>query len=530
MRKKWSQLAMVMLVVILGATGLAACAANEEPAKKASPTASGASTEPSATNAVEERGKFRMFASDFNTEYPATPSMQIPAIKYMGDQTNTDIDLVFIPHGQYLDQLRIKFASGDIPDVYQAFGIADAEPIQNDLALELNDLLDQYGPNLKKNVPQSAWDAVTINGKIMAIPTPALRNAPAERVLFVRKDWMDKLDLEIPKTSDELLTVLRAFKEQDPNGNGKPDEIPFTARENFTWLDNITGMWGINLSSFSVYNDEVIPSFIHPNTKKALEYLRTLYEEKLIDSEFMTNTSTIWSQKILSDRVGMLNHNPTNGGIWYRDLRKSIPENPDVDMMAIPTPVGTGYSGPVGRVEQPVYKAFILFKQSKNAETVVKFFDWLATEEGNAYAAYGAEGQALTREGNDWIYTKEKEKEYQERWRNAIFNNVELDSVITMVKQDEVIYAHEKQAVEVAKQEGIPNPLAAMPMPQSLLSQSELGRGGSLFQEAAAKIVVGAKAVDSFDEFVDTWKKQGGDKIIKEATEWYNQNVKSTAN
>lgn len=520
----------MLLVVILGAAGLTACAANKEPAREASPAASGVSAEPSATQAVEERGKFRMFASDFNTQYPAVSSMQIPAIKHMGDQTNTDIDLVFIPHGQYLDQLRIKFASGDIPDVYQAFGIADAEAIQNGLALELDDLLDQYGPNLKKNVPQSAWDAVTINGKIMAIPTPALRNAPAERVLFVRKDWMEKLNLEIPKTSDELLAVLRAFKEGDPNGNGTPDEIPFTSREKFTWMENITGMWGVNLSSFSVYNDEVIPSFIHPNTKKALEFLRTLYEEKLIDSEFMTNTSTIWIQKIQSDRVGMWDHNPTNGGVWYRDVRKSLPDNPDVDVIAIPTPVGTGYSGPVGRVEQPVNKAFIIFKQSKNAESVVKFFDWLATEEGNAYAAYGAEGQALTREGNDLIYTKEKEKEYQEAWRNAIFNNVELDSVMDMVQKDEVIEAHAKQAVEIARQEGIPNPLAAMPIPQSLLSQSELGRAGSLFQEAAAKIVVGEKPVDYFDEFVATWKKQGGDKIIKEATEWYNQNVKSTAN
>ncbi|WP_181593078.1 extracellular solute-binding protein [Paenibacillus sp. YN15] len=520
MTKKWGQYVIALSVAGLAAAGLAGCSAKEP-----SP-AGGASAAPDSSASAAVKGKFRIFVSDFNNQYPAVPSMQIPAIKYMGEKTNNDIDLVFIPHGQYADQLRIKFASGDIPDVYQTWGIADAEPIQNNLAMELNELLDKYGPNLKKNIPKSAWDAVTINGRIMGIPTPAGFNAPAERILYVRKDWMNKLGLQAPKTSDELLAVLKAFKEKDPNGNGKPDEIPLTSREKFTWLENIFGMWGVNPDSFSVYNDQVIPSFIHPNILKGLEFIRTLYAEKLIDSEFMTNNSTVWKQKILSDRVGMFNHNQSTGGSWYRDMRSSLKDNPDADFMAIPTPQGAGYTGPVGRVEQPVGKTFILFKQSKNAEAVIRFFDWLATEEGNAYAAYGAEGQALTRQGNDLIHTPDKEKEFQEAWRNAIFNIVVLDSTLRKVKQDEAIFDHTMQAVEVARKEGIPNPFAPMPIPQSLMSQSELKWSGSLFQEAVAKIIVGDKPLESFDEFVAMWKKQGGDKIIKEATDWYNQNVK----
>lgn len=523
MRKKWSK-----WVVVLSAAGLtaslSACSSGGT-STDASPAGT-SSAAPAASASAPVKGKFRMFASDFTNQYPATASMQIPAIKYMGEKTNTDIDLVFIPHGQYADQVRIKFASGDIPDVYQTWSIAEAEPVQNGLALELNDLLDKYGPHLKANIPKSSWDAVTINGKIVAIPAPPLYNAPAERVLYVRKDWMDKLGLQAPKTSDELLAVLRAFKEKDPNGNGKADEIPFSAREKFTWLDNLFGMWGVNPTAFTLYNNEVIPGFVHPNAKKALEFVRTLYAEKLIDSEFMTNTSTIWKQKILSDRVGMFNHNQSTGGTWYKDLRDSLKDNPKADLMAIPTPVGTGYSGPVGRVEQPVAKSFVLFKQSKNAEAVIKFFDWLATDEGNFYAAFGAEGQALVRQGNDLVYYAEKEKDFQEGWRNAIFDIVELDSVNSKIKRDEAIYAHEKQGVEVSLKEGIPNPLAAMPVPQSLLSQSDLNWNGSLFQEAAAKIVAGDKPMDYFDEFVATWKKQGGDKVIKEATEWYNKNVK----
>lgn len=522
MKVLWKKGACCTIAVSLVA-GLAACSSGDKPSDVT------ASQSPEASSASAAPVKFRMFASDFNAAYPAKPSMEIPAIKHMGEKTNTELDLLLIPHGQYAEQLRIKFASGDIPDVYQTWSISESEPVQNGLAMELNGLIDKYGPNLKARIPKSTWDAVTINGKIMAIPSPPNFNAPAERVLYVRKDWMNKLGLKVPETSDELLALLRTFKEKDPNGNGQADEIPFSAREKFTWLDNLFGMWGVNLNTFSMYNNEIVPGFIHPNTKQALGFIRTLYAEKLIDSEFLTNTATIWKQKILADKVGMFNHNQTVGGSWFRDLRDSLKGNPDVDIMAIPTPKGTGYEGPVGRVEQPLGKAFIVFKQSKNAEAVVKFFDWLVTDEGNFFATYGFEGEALTRQGNELVYEIGKEKTFQSAWRNSIFDIIDLDSVSSKIKVDEIIDARTRQGVEISKKEGIPNPVAAMPLPQSLLSQNDLNWNGSLFQEAAAKIIVGDKPLDYYDEFVAIWKKQGGDKIIREATDWYNKNVKGAA-
>ena len=48
----------------------------------------------------------------------------------------------------------------------------------------------------------------------------------------MRKDWLDRLSLEVPTTWDEWVEVFKAFKEQDANGNGDPnDEIPFTAMD-----------------------------------------------------------------------------------------------------------------------------------------------------------------------------------------------------------------------------------------------------------------------------------------------------------
>ncbi|MNG19800.1 hypothetical protein D3C85_1364520 [compost metagenome] len=81
------------------------------------------------------------------------------------------------------------------------------------------------------------------------------------------------------------------------------------------------------------------------------------------------------------------------------------------------------------------------------------------------------------------------------------------------------------QTIETSRKEGITNPTAGMPPSETLTKNADLGYKGS-FQEAAAKIILGEKPLDYFDEYVANWKKQGGDKAIKELTDWYNANRK----
>jgi len=65
------------------------------------------------------------------------------------------------------------------------------------------------------------------DGKIYGYPNISFSNTSGGTYAsYINKTWLDNLGLEMPTTWDELVTVLRAFKEQDPNGNGKMDEIP----------------------------------------------------------------------------------------------------------------------------------------------------------------------------------------------------------------------------------------------------------------------------------------------------------------
>lgn len=463
-----------------------------------------------------------MFVSNNAQKIPAGKSMNLPTVQYVATKTHTDLDITFLPHENYMEQLSLKLASGDIPNVHMVWGIDNSEIVKNGLALDLKPYIDQYGPNLKKYITQSAWDAVTLDGKILAIPQMAQGNAPAERLIYVRKDWLDKLGLQVPKTSGEFLDMLRAFRDGDPNGNGLRDELPFSSREKFEWADNIFGMFGVNLDANSIDQSQVMPGFVHPNMKKALGLFRTMYQEKLLDPGFLTNTRSVWDQKIKSDLVGSWVHVVVGAwDPWQKELSMLLPgKQPDV--IAIPTPRGEGYDGKLGRVEKPVLKTFVVHKDTKQPEAVVKLFDWIISEEGQLFAELGIEGQSFVKEGAAIRYFPEKDPDLQ--WRSAVFRLHGFHEQAERVLINNEMSSNKLlQAIEISRREGIPNPTAGMPPSGILAKNTGLTYKGS-FQEAAARIILGEKPLDYFDEYTANWRSQGGEEVIEELTAWYKAN------
>ncbi|QCT04048.1 extracellular solute-binding protein family 1 [Paenibacillus algicola] len=512
-KRKWLGITLTLALAV----STAGCST----AKTENSEGSGTSTE------VKGPAKISMFASDAGQPVPGGESMDDPTVKYLAEKTNTDLNITFIPNSQYRNQLSVKFASGEIPDIVQGWGI-NAELADNDQLLPLNDLIEEHGPNLKKVISQDAWDAVTRDGKILAIPEAPLGDSPVARVLFVRKDWMDKVGIkEAPKTDAEFLDMLRAFRDKDPNGNGIQDEIPFSARENFTWLDNVLSMYGVNLYGGTIENNEVIPQYVSKNMKPALGIVKKMMEEKLIDSEFMSNKRNVWEQKIQSDLVGAWVHAPNLAWDWQERLNKSLPNgNPEV--IAIPTPKAPGVKES-GFNKSPHNKAFSITKSSKDPAAAVRLFDWLVTEEGQEFVQFGVPGITVTKDNGKIDYNKQKDTDDKTAlWRPLVFNMVGFNEEIQLVLSgDEQAVAKIKEVYEIGKKEGTTNVTAGAPSFKS--DQPEIGDyviPSTMFIETAGRIVLGEKPLDYFDEFVNNWRARGGDELIKEATEWYQQNGK----
>lgn len=510
-KKLW----VTVLVLLLLAT-----ACSSEGGSTPDSTAGSATPGASQTAEPEARPTVRLFFSDHNSPLPTTPLNETEVVKFLAEQMNIDLDVVAIAHSGYREQLNLRMAGGDVPDVYQAWSLSDEVAVSSGRVMPLNDLLQEHGQNLLAVIPQSSWDAVTFNGEIMAIPTPP--NAAAERVLFIRMDWLDELGLEIPETSDELLDVFRAFRDGDPNGNQIQDEIPFSMRENLSWGENIFGMFGINPDSETLHDGEIIPGIVHPNMKQALEFLRTLYSENLLDIEFLTNSSAIWTQKIQADLVGSWVHNTSLGTVWNGRLDESLPDK-NTEVRAIPTPLGVGYEGPVGRVERPVGKTYLIMDSAQHPDAIVRMFDWLSTEEGGIFATFGLEGVTYTREGDQYIYDRDADEGLNFLWRGSAFR-VTNSPLFERANRGEEGYQALVQEVELANNEGIPNVVASMPMPQAYLDNPELRNTGSLWLEAATLIILGDQPLDYFDQFVNEWYREGGAEAIAEMTEWYHAN------
>ncbi|MFD0462567.1 hypothetical protein ACFQY9_12540 [Microvirga aerilata] len=127
------------------------------------------------------------------------------------------------------EAFNLLMASGDLPDIvagnelrhdFVRYGMEGAfQP--------LNDLIEKHAPNLKKFLasnPEIKKAITAPDGNIYWIPY--VPDGKYARGWFIRYDWLDKLGLKAPQTVDELYTVLQAFRDKDPNGNGQKDEVP----------------------------------------------------------------------------------------------------------------------------------------------------------------------------------------------------------------------------------------------------------------------------------------------------------------
>lgn len=472
--------------------------------------------------------KVKIFTTTLGKEVPSVnDSMEIPTIKYIADKTNTILDVQFLDHNKYDDLLKVKFATGEFPDIWMGYGLGDTTDETQTQYSDITDLV-KNAPNLKKNIPQESWDAVTVGGKIQAVPTPPDYNVSISRIFYVRKDWMDNVGIKsFPKTSDEYLDMLRAFRDKDPNGNGQKDELPFAGRQQFAWMEGIFNMWGITPFNFQLIDGKAMPGFAAPNMKKGLEMLATMYKEKLIDSESLSaNSKEIWSNKIKSDKVGSWFNVPQSGDTWQNDVQSALPGK-KVDVQAMPCPRGAGYTGPVGYISWPVSKLFFIPKASKAKEPAMRVLDWLGSEEGYIFSKYGFEGDTLIKQPDGkYKYDITKEKTNKTEWRSSDFTVVEIASFYDKLEQDPVLWPKKQAAFNVAKNEGVPNYLFALPISKAYSSDTEMQFIGKTIQEAMAKIMFGEKPASYWDEVMANWNKRGGDGIIKEATDWYNKNGK----
>jgi putative aldouronate transport system substrate-binding protein len=294
-------------------------------------------------------------------------------------------------------------SSGDLADLICNSDGAATEKLGRDGGLiPLNDLIKEYAPHIQKlidtDLDYSSF-AYSRDGNIYQVPKT--QHFKTAEYSWIRKDWLDKLNLEIPTTVDELHDVLFAFRNNDPNGNGKKDEIPLFDREGWKMPDKVLYFWDSSLEFFPI-DGRMTYEPMEPNFKTAVKNMKKWYEEGLIDPEIFTRGAKS-RDILLGSNVGGFTKDWNSTAGYNVSLQEAIP---GFELEAIP-PVANQFGEIKERSTRTSAFGWGISSQCKDPVTVMKYMDYIFTDEGRRLTNFGIEGETYTLDasGNP-VYTE----------------------------------------------------------------------------------------------------------------------------
>lgn len=430
-----------------------------------------------------------------------------------------DLDITLIPNDGFTEKLGMMLAQGDFPDVISGempYTSVMSGAIENGLFLPLDDLLEEYGPNLLEQVPDNVWDELRgPDGHIYGIGD--FMTNTARRCTVVRKDLLDELGLDIPETLDDFYNVLVAFK----NAGVK---YPFIGREKFKYSETFFAAYGVVPTTWQL-NDagEVVPAYILPEMKEALAFYKKLYDEGLIDAESLTNNGTVRDQKAAAGDVGMMVVNISAAAGYNIALQENVPEGEWVCVSSPLNPNGGrhGYAA-----FTPTANVHYINANCEHPEEIIKFFDKMLDPDPDfqRFLNYGVEGEFYTLNDDGTVnftppdYSPNAFDVIPQFLRRIKDAGIDRATVGALPGGPEAIEYYDTKA-----EDDILSYIQPINL-KSIVEHPELSveeDKQELFINYASKVMIGTESLDNFDNFVQEWMDRGGSEVIKEATEQY---------
>jgi putative aldouronate transport system substrate-binding protein len=460
-------------------------------------------------------------------------SNDMPIIKEMSAKTGIKFKWEQAPSdmNQYTEKFNILVASGDIPDIMI---LADKELLNRGGASgifePLNGLIDTYMPNVKKKFAEKPIVEKQLrsdDGKIYYLAR--LTAVKPMNILIGRQDWLDKLGLKAPTTANEMYAVLKAFKEKDPNGNGKADEIPFTCRGKFGSLTPFFEAYGMFIKEpFFVENGKVKYTYTDPRFKKGLEFVNKLFMEKLIDNEYLTNDLNIWSSRLTNNVSGMTFDVFVRAEFLNNLIKKSNPEALFMGFIPLKGPDGK----PATKDQQnPTGVGAVISADSKYKVEIAKFFNWMYSDEGIMLTNFGIEGSQYTYVNGQPKYTDRLMKDptktpqfvlYSEGWRDnwPYYTDIRYENAMSTDLQIKI----RDSIVPYI----IPNYPSALSLTndERKIQTAKFAQLNTYYEEMSNKFVMGVEPLSKFDDYVKKMEQIGLQDVLKVQQAAYDRYLK----
>lgn len=454
----------------------------------------------------------------------------------------------------YSQKVSMAIVSGDIPDIMVVPDYSTLQQLyDNDLIADLTDAYEKAASDRIKEIYDSyggrVLDSAKFDGKLMAIPTTEISHGPG--ILWLRKDWMDKLGLQEPKSLEDVENIIAQFIEKDPGGNGSGKTVGLVVDN-----ENVAGVSGGQYSLNNIFalhgaypkqwmddgNGNAVYGSIQPEMKPALTKLADMYKKGLIDRQFAVRTGDDRKALLTSGKSGAFLDNWW--GSWT--VADTLKLNPDAEWVSYVAPqsedgsltmftgnpsssflvVRKGFEHPEMAMKMVSLQYDYQRYQEKEADTLKAFEDYSNLNVSGSPIIVNIDYyDAFYRNVDIMKETLESGDTSKLISNNDItaYNSYKkyMDSEKTGEKPDPVSWAGYTSSITTAsmvKNANIKevNPVFFGTTPSMSLKWPTLSK---MELEMYLKIITGDQSPDSFDNFVDSWKKTGGDTITKEVNE-----------
>ncbi len=357
---------------------------------------------------TDEKLTIAMMYYDFKTTPNSADITQTPFFEEYQKRTGVELEIVTY---EAEDAYNLILAGDDLPDILMWAPILtsnDQQIVDDGIVSSLTaDEISKWAPNLAtvlEAYPNARKELTLSDGSVIGFPfLTGDDKMMATNGLIVRGDWLDQLGISAPTTPEEFLDMLRAFKKE----MGAEYPMALTSHR-MNLLFNygfFSSPYGLITSGAYVKDGQYHLGWAEPEHKKVLEFFHTMYEEGLINPDYLTLDQASVDGMLYDGRTGVVQQSVIGGlGTYVPNMKKA---NPEAELRGIGSLLGAnGERAYYGATENAVgeFKGLIS-TGCKNKELAMRFLDWGYSEEGQLFLQFGVEGVSYEMKDGKPVYT-----------------------------------------------------------------------------------------------------------------------------
>ncbi|WP_245642234.1 extracellular solute-binding protein [Nonomuraea candida] len=446
--------------------------------------------------------------------------------KFLGKK----IRVTWVPNADYQEKVNVTLASDNIPDVMvvdpkaPAFGKAAAAGAFWDLTEKIKNY-----PNLVGD-PKILLNS-SINGKVYGPyrVRPQLRSA-----VMIRKDWLEKVGLEAPKTTDDLYEIAKAFTEKDPDGNGKKDTygliipkwpgVSFAASSPFNAID----VWFGAPNNWGKRDGKMVPEFDTPEFFEANRFMKKMIDEGLVNPDWNTLDTAKWNDPFVQGKGGIIIDVDVRTTQLLDLLKEQDPKTYGDKVLTVGNlarPDGKKFSLPFSGYKDILAVSKQRVRTEAQLDELLKTLDKMASKEGQILLTNGIEGRNFKVENGQAVLINQddpKVKQLQDDVDKAFIQLGTQASTGTTGIAYERVPPEEPYRKDLAeRKERVAEDLKTAVWDPSLpvISETAVAKGATLnpiVTDARVKYLAGQITEEQLKAEIKRWYDGGGTQIAQE--------------